>query len=61
MALSFTTVPGYRYTLQSAASLTVSNQWTDLGLTNGTGQIAILADSAPGTNRFYRVKREAAP
>ena len=60
-ALNFRTVPGYRYTLQSAESLSVSNQWTDHTLTNGTGHVVTLGDSAPGTNRFYRIKREPAP
>ena len=58
---SFTTVPGYRYTAQYTDSLSVSNAWTDLTTTNGTGTIATLLAPAPTGSRFYRVTRQPAP
>lgn len=59
--LSFTTVPGYRYTAESADSLSPSNLWADFAITNGTGSIALVTDTnhAPDL-RVYRVRREPA-
>jgi hypothetical protein len=59
--LSFTTVPGYRYTGQFASSLGNSIVWTDLASTNGTGNIAVLSDPATTTTRFYRIQRQRLP
>jgi hypothetical protein len=58
---SFTTVPGYQYTAQSASSLNTSNTWTFLATTNGTGSPATVLDSNPnGLSGFYRALRRPA-
>lgn len=61
--VSFQTVPGYTYTVQYCNSLTVSNQWTDLTATNGTGSLTTVtvSDSTPSTMRFYRLSRQTTP
>ena len=60
---SFPTVPGYRYTAQYQDSLSMSNDWTDLASTNGTGSLTTvtLSDPTPSTTRFYRLQRQPAP
>jgi hypothetical protein len=57
----FTTVPGYRYTPQHTDSLTVSNQWTDLTATDGTGAPATASDPVLNAVRYYRVARSRWP
>jgi len=62
--LGFTTVPGYRYTVQYSEMLASSNQWNDLTSTNGSGSsmTANLTDPAPNaTARFYRLLRQPTP
>ena len=62
-ALSFGTVPGYQYTVQYRDSLTASNVWNTLTVTNGTGKLTTVtvSDSTPGDQRFYRLERTPAP
>ncbi len=61
--ISFTTVPGYAYTVQYATSLSLSNQWTNLTSTNGTGSITtvILTDTNLSDACFYRLVRQPTP
>lgn len=60
-AFSFTTVPGYVYTPQFTDTLGASHQWTDLGSTNGTGDLVTASDSAVSSGRYYRIRRQPRP
>ncbi len=59
VALSFAAVPGYQYRVQYTDSLSGSNHWADLAVTNGVGRLmtVIVKDPAPGEKRFYRLQR----
>jgi subtilisin family serine protease len=61
--ISFPTVPGYTYMVQSATSLNSSNQWANLASTNGAGSLATLTvtDTNLSAASFYRVLRQPAP
>jgi subtilisin family serine protease len=61
--ISFPTVPGYNYTVQSTASVNSTNQWSNLVSTNGAGSLATVMVTDPNQNAasFYRVMRQPAP
>jgi subtilisin family serine protease len=64
--LSFATVPGYIYTVQSRDSLSDTNQWITLGnpYTNMLGSLlkATVTDTNPSFSaRFYQLVRTQAP
>ena len=61
--ISFSTVPGYTYTVQQTASLNSSNAWVHLASTNGAGSLATVTvtDTNPNATSFYRVMREPTP
>ena len=59
--ISFSTVPGYTYTVQQIASLNSSNAWVHLASTNGAGSLATVTvtDTNSSVLRFYRLSRQA--
>jgi subtilisin len=61
--ISFTTVPGYTYTVQQTSSLNTSNVWANLTSTNGTGSLTTVTatDPTPSAMRFYRLARQPTP
>jgi hypothetical protein len=61
--ISFPTVPGYIYTVQSTSSLNLSNAWANLISTNGVGSLATVTinDTNQNAFSFYRVMRQATP
>jgi subtilisin family serine protease len=61
--ISFPTVPGYTYTVQSTGSLNMSNTWSNLTSTNGTGSLATVTvtDTNQNAISFYHVLQLPAP
>jgi subtilisin family serine protease len=61
--LHFSTVPGYDYTVQSASSLSLSNQWTNVATVAGSSNVAPVSvtDTNLSNQTFYRLARQPAP
>lgn len=59
ISITWPTDPGIAYTVQSKNDLTDA-QWTLLSSSNAAGATITFTDSAPGSQRFYRVASDCA-